>query len=98
MFEVGTSLTFNNANALLAAGSRALEQGEAQFDLGALTAVDSAAVATLLGWQRKALSLGKTLLLSNPPANLTSLISLYDMAELVVVATSTSARTDLPHH
>src|SRR3546814_6889553 len=84
MFDAGTSLTFHNADALLAAGLRVIEQGETQFDFAALMTVDSSAVATLLAWQRKARSLGKTLLFSSVPANLASLISLYDTAELLL--------------
>jgi phospholipid transport system transporter-binding protein len=48
-----------------------------------LTAVDSAAVATLLAWQRAALERGSALRFTNLPANLQSLIELYGVADLL---------------
>jgi phospholipid transport system transporter-binding protein len=105
MFDAGTSLTFDNAATLLAAGARAIDAGETQFDFAALATLDSSAVATLLAWQRKAHSLGRTLSFANVPANLASLISLYDTIALLTASSlaSTSAipsaaRNDLPHH
>jgi phospholipid transport system transporter-binding protein len=50
-------------------------------------AVDSAAVATLLTWQCAALNQGHSLHFPCLPANLESLIDLYDVAELLSSAT-----------
>lgn len=88
------TLTVHSAKSVLDAGLRAIADGQTQIDLGELTVVDSAAVATMLAWQRAARSNGKSLEFSNLPANLQSLVNLYDVDELL----HTSIRTDLPHH
>ncbi len=95
MYQPAASLTFANARPALEAGLRAIAQGERAFDFGATTTVDSSAVAVLLAWQRAAREQGSTLALHNLPANLASLLSLYDVVPLLEIAPS---RTDLPHH
>ncbi|GGC05886.1 hypothetical protein GCM10007205_13780 [Oxalicibacterium flavum] len=95
MYQPSTSLTFANARPALEAGLRAIAQGERAFDFGATTTVDSSAVAVLLAWQRAAKERGGSLVLHNLPANLASLLSLYDVAPLLETA---PARADLPHH
>lgn len=84
MYRPALTLTVNNAKTVLEAGLRAIADGQTQIDLGDLTAVDSAAVATLLSWQRAARSKGKTLVFRNLPANLQSLVDLYDVKELLL--------------
>tara|TARA_R110001599_G_scaffold64023_4_gene179421 strand:- start:92536 stop:92826 length:291 start_codon:yes stop_codon:yes gene_type:complete len=91
MFEVGRSLTFDNANSHVDAGLRAIQQGETAFDFAAVTTVDSSAVATMLAWQRAARGTGKALAFSSVPANLGSLISLYDTADLLVTSSATDS-------
>lgn len=71
------------ARATLDAGLAAIKVGQIAIDLGQLNAVDSSAVATLLAWQRAALTAGHPLQLVNLPASLRSLIALYDVAELL---------------
>jgi len=93
-FRPGVSLTFNNAQTVLETGLRAIADGQAEFDLAELTAVDSAAVSTMLAWLRAARKAGGTLVFRNLPANLQSLIQLYGVGELL----QTHARDDLPHH
>lgn len=53
------------------------------IDFSGITAVDSSAVALLLGWRRQAASRGKALEFVNLPANLVALASLYGVAELI---------------
>jgi phospholipid transport system transporter-binding protein len=53
------------------------------MDLSGVEAVDSAAVALLLGWQRQAQAQGVSLHFENLPANLLSLAKLYGVAELL---------------
>jgi phospholipid transport system transporter-binding protein len=83
MFRPTLTLTVNNAKSALEAGLRAIESGQTEIDLAQLTAVDSAAVATLLAWQRAALERGSALRFTNLPANLQSLIELYGVADLL---------------
>lgn len=83
MYRPALTLTVNNAKSVLEAGLRAIADGQTQIDLGGLTAVDSAAVATLLAWQRAAHGKGKTLVFRNLPANLQSLVDLYGLNRLL---------------
>ena len=53
------------------------------IDFGAITGVDSSAVALLLDWRRMAAKRGKTLVFVNLPANLIALAELYGVAELI---------------
>ena len=98
MFRPAHTLTVNNAPAVLEAGLRAIAEGQMEIDLRELTAVDSAAVATLLAWQRAAHSLDKTLTFRNLPANLQSLAELYGVTALLHSLSPGDSRTDLPHH
>lgn len=97
MFRPTLTLTVHNAKAALEAGLRAIEQGQAEIDLAQLTVVDSAAVATLLAWQRAAHARGRTLAFHNPPANLQSLIQLYGVAELLPTVSTVEASSSLSH-
>jgi phospholipid transport system transporter-binding protein len=55
--------------------SRIAQGGEAvRVDLSAVTRVDSSALALLMGWQRHARRLGKSITLINIPANLASMM------------------------
>jgi len=98
MYRPALTLTVHNAKTVLDAGLRAIEEGQAQFDLSELTVVDSAAVATLLAWQRAAQRKGSLLAFLNLPANLRSLVDLYGVTELLHPVSSSASRTDLPHH
>lgn len=95
MFQPGTSLTFDNAKTALSAGLQAIAAGQTEFDFAKVETVDSAAVATMLAWRRTASACAVSLSFNNLPGNLRSLISLYDVAELIG---SSSARADLPNH
>jgi phospholipid transport system transporter-binding protein len=75
-----------DAGQVLAEGLRALAAGEAGFDLGAVSAADSAAVAILLAWQRAAQARGVNLEVRNPPPALRSLATLYGVDELLPFA------------
>lgn len=100
MYRPALTLTMQNAQTVLDAGLRAIAGGQTVIDLADLTVVDSAAVATLLAWRRAASHTGKTLVFNNPPANLQSLLKLYDVQELLYVAPQAESisRSDLPHH
>jgi len=98
MFRPGPTLTVNNAKTVLEAGLRALASGQAAIDLAELSAVDSAAVATLLAWQRAARRQGRTLAFVNLPVNLQSLAELYGVADLLHLVSPPAHPAELPHH
>lgn len=98
MYQPTETLTVQNAQTVLDDGLRAIGDGQAHFDLSGLTMVDSAAVATMLAWQRAARNKGVDLLFFNLPANLQSLVDLYDVTDLLHPVTKTESRADLPHH
>jgi phospholipid transport system transporter-binding protein len=83
VFRPTLTLTVNNAKTTFNAGLRAIEGGQSEIDLAQLTAVDSAAVATLLAWQRAAVARGASLTYKNMPANLSSLADLYGVTGLL---------------
>jgi phospholipid transport system transporter-binding protein len=83
MFQPNSALTLHNAKTALQAGLQAIQAGETQFDLAQVTAVDSAAVATLIAWQRAATERGATLKFTNLPSSLQSLADLYGVADLL---------------
>ncbi|OWW20025.1 STAS domain-containing protein [Noviherbaspirillum denitrificans] len=93
-YRPAQSLTVHDAQSVLDDGLRAIAGGQTEIDLAELTLVDSAAVATMLAWQRAAHRDGKSLVFRNLPANLQSLVHLYGVDELL----HTVPRTDLPHH
>ena len=53
------------------------------IDLGRIDAVDSAGVALLLAWERRAAAEGKTVTFAHLPPSLASLARLYDVEELL---------------
>jgi phospholipid transport system transporter-binding protein len=78
-----TSITNATAGELLAEGTAAIARGEVDFDLSAVTEIDTAAIALLLDWQRQALARGSRLRLSGVPADIASLAELYGVDELL---------------
>jgi phospholipid transport system transporter-binding protein len=99
MFQPAASLTGSTANVQYRAGLAAIAAGQDRIDLGALTSVDSSALAALLGWQRAALKQGKSISFTNPPASLLSLAALYGVAGMLDLNGALPAeRCDLPHH
>jgi len=79
-----TTLTMNEAETVLAQGLQAIAAGDTQIDLGALQQFDSAAIATLLAWQRACSKLGKTLNITQLPQGLGSLAKLYGVEPLLL--------------
>ncbi len=68
---------------MLAAGLSAIAGGQHVIDFSGLTAVDSAAVAVLLAWQRAARARSVVLSFINLPHMLQSLTELYGVAGLL---------------
>ncbi len=77
------AMTISGATQLLAEGLEAIKASRSRIDLAGVTAVDSSALAVVFGWVRTAQSMGRTLLILNPPKNLLSLATVYGVAELI---------------
>lgn len=112
-FQPAPSLTVDNARSMLADGLQAIAGGQHVIDFSGLTAVDSAAVAVLLSWQRAARARSIALSFVNMPDTLQSLADLYGVAGLLPTQHDVSrfidsaqdatlpadrSRSDLPHH
>jgi phospholipid transport system transporter-binding protein len=80
------SITNRNAAAIVAAGSAAIDAGDASIDFSAVRRCDTAAVACVLAWIRSAQARGKTLALVAVPADLVSLAKLYGVDLLIAGA------------
>jgi len=91
MYRPTLTLTLSGAEIAYRAGLRAIEGGQTEIDLAQLTSVDSAAVATLIAWQRAARAAGRPLRFIHFPDNLRSLANLYGVADLLGIA-------DQPQH
>jgi phospholipid transport system transporter-binding protein len=83
MYLPPNNFTVEHAGAALTAGLAAIKAGQAEFDLGGLTAVDSSTVATLVAWARAAAASGAKIVFRHPPENLQSLAQLYGISELL---------------
>jgi phospholipid transport system transporter-binding protein len=77
------ALTVDTAAGVLESSRKAALPKSGKVDLSNLDQVDSAAVAVLLVWQRRATVEGATLVFSGAPASLFALAELYGVAELV---------------
>lgn len=83
MFKPPSSLTVLNAKTVLGGGLRAIAGGQTVIDMCHVVAVDSAAVATLLAWQRAARAHGRQLEFGTLSPKLHSLAELYGVAPLL---------------
>jgi len=81
--EVSGPMTMSGAAALLAEGEAAIAANASEFDLAAVTEMDSSCLAVVFGWMRAANARGKSLRLLNPPRNLLSLAAVYGVADLL---------------
>jgi len=73
-----------NAVPALEAGLAAIAAGQTEMDLSGLVQVDSAAVATLLAWQRAAHARGMRMRFTHLPATLQSLVHLYGVHDFLI--------------
>ncbi|GAB2885974.1 STAS domain-containing protein [Uliginosibacterium flavum] len=71
------------APALLPAGEPLMAAADRIVNLSGITAVDSSALAVLLGWLRAAQAAGKTLHIVEAPGAFVSLASLYGVAPIL---------------
>ncbi len=72
-----------DASSALEAGLAAIAAGQTEIDLTGLVALDSAAVATLLAWQRAAGAQQISLKFTHLPDSLKSLAKLYGVDDLL---------------
>lgn len=77
------ALTVDTAAGVLESSRKAALPQTGIVDLGGLETVDSAAVAVLLAWRRRAGAEGVTLLFTGTPASLSALADLYGVEELI---------------
>ena len=76
-------LTVDSAAEVLAASEDAELPATGVVALGGLRSVDSAAVAVLLSWRRRAAAESKTLIFTDVPAALVALAELYGVEDLL---------------
>lgn len=82
-YRVEGPVTMASVQALLAEGNALFADGAVTVDLSGVTEVDSAAVSLLLEWRRAAAADRRRIAYRGLPENLTSLINLYGVHELV---------------
>lgn len=80
---VAGPLTMDSAAGVLAASTELALPGAGGIDLERVDPVDSAGVAVLLAWQRRAHAEGKTLTFTAVPKSLASLAELYGVEGLI---------------
>jgi phospholipid transport system transporter-binding protein len=82
------SLTMDSVATVLATSTEAALPATGVIDLERIEAVDSAGVALLLAWKRRAAVEGKPLAFAHLPPSLASLAQLYGVEELLVAEPS----------
>ena len=82
-WSVSGALTIDSAARVLAASRDAPLPPSGTVALGDVRAVDSAAVALLLAWKRRAAAEGKTLAFTGIPPSLKALAALYGVEALL---------------
>jgi phospholipid transport system transporter-binding protein len=76
-------LNMDTAASVLEASAAAELPASGIVSLARVDGVDSAAVAVLLAWRRRAVAEGKTLSFSDVPETLSALAELYDVEDLI---------------
>ena len=84
--RVSGALTLATVAAALEQGNAAIAEGARTIDLGEVGELDSSALALLLAWLREAKRKGRALEFANLPQGLTTIASLYGVAELLSAA------------
>ena len=80
------AVTIETAAAVLDEAARAVRDGIEVVDFGAVSEVDSAAVAVALALVREARGAGRPLAFANVPSSLANLARLYAVADFIPVA------------
>lgn len=82
-WSVGGALTVDSAAGVLTASEEAALPESGVVSLSGLRAVDSAGVAVLLSWRRRAAAEGKKLAFVDVPPSLVALAELYGVEDLL---------------
>lgn len=83
-WRVSGPLTMDSVSALLRASAPHALPAAGVVDLARVDRVDSAGVALLLAWQRRAAAEERRLVFSSVPPSMASLAALYGVQELLV--------------
>src|SRR5262245_2895289 len=76
-------VTLSSVQTLLEQSRQMFTGTELRVDLSGMSGADSSAVALLLEWERQAAARGASIRFENPTENLSTLIGLYDVGELL---------------
>lgn len=79
-------VTLASVGVLLAEGRRSLEGAQVVVDFSRAAEVDSSAVSLMLEWQRQLRAENREMAYINLGENLSSLVELYGVAELIALA------------
>ncbi len=82
---VSGPVTYDTVVSVTRTGIAVMDRHDMVIDLSKITDVDSSAVSMLLEWARAAQEQGRQIAFTSLPANLTSLVELYDVGELIPV-------------
>ena len=82
-WAVSGSLTMDSASTLLEASATRALPASGVVDLAGVSRVDSAGVALLLAWKRRAAAEASALLFTGLPPSMASLAQLYGVQELL---------------
>ncbi len=74
---------FDNAVAILNQGIQAIDSGDSVMDMQDVRKTDSAAVAVVLEWIRRAQARGAELKVINAPDSFQNLVKLYSLSDLI---------------
>lgn len=85
-YYVEGPVTLAGIDALLAEGSRSFEGSEVLVDFSRSDAVDSSAVSLMLEWKRRLDGEKRRIAYTNLGDNLSSLMELYGVADLIPLA------------
>lgn len=83
-WDVTGYIAMDNANSLLVSSKSLVLADHAVIDFGQVGEVDTSAVSLILEWRRRATAENKQITFVNLPKNLTSLMTLYGVTELVL--------------
>lgn len=83
-WHVSGAILVDNANTILLESDKLnLSPQTHEVDFSKVTEVDTAAISLMMEWQRRALKANSKVTFANLPANLTSLVELYGVAEFI---------------
>lgn len=85
VWQVTGDLLINNASGLLAQSASLRMDGQVSIDFKAVTDADTSALGLVMAWQRRAKEENCEIKIVNMPANLLSLVDLYNIKPFVAM-------------